>query len=203
MAHSLSSEVPSPAAVSDLGLFSYEILGLVGRNGASPHDLLRLAKEGRMLAWAGESQYYTEPKRLAKLGYLAARKEPGKTRQRTVYTLTDKGLEALREWAQTPVTFTPLKSEPLLRLLICDLVGEPVTRAGVATLREDIADLQSRLEEAERSARQLPHREKYLLLVTGFMRRYLELHLALIDQVEKELESEPDLTSDRSATGAR
>ena len=60
-----------------------------------------------MLAWAGESQYYTEPKRLAKLGYLDARKEPGKTRERTVYTLTDDGLEALREYARTAVGFTP------------------------------------------------------------------------------------------------
>jgi DNA-binding PadR family transcriptional regulator len=190
-------------ASADLTLFSYEILGLVGREGAGPHDLLLLAKRGRFFNWAGESQYYTEPKRLAKLGYLAARKEPGKTRQRTFYTLTDTGLEALREWAQTPVTFTPLKSEPLLRLLICDLVGEPVTRASVATLREDIADLQSRLEEAECSAHQLPHREKYLLLVSGFIRRYLELHLGLIDQVETELEGEPDTMPARSAASGR
>ena len=70
----------------DLSLFSYEILALVGRRGAGAHDLLRLAKRGRMLAWAGESQYYTEPKRLARLGYLDARKEPGKTRERTIYT---------------------------------------------------------------------------------------------------------------------
>jgi DNA-binding PadR family transcriptional regulator len=54
-----------------------------------------------MLDWAGESQYYVEPKRLAKLGYLEARKEPGKTRERTVYSLTDKGLQALRDYAQT------------------------------------------------------------------------------------------------------
>ena len=53
-----------------------------------------MVKRGRMLAWAGESQYYVEPKRLAKLGYLEARKEPGKTRERTVYTLTDKGRDA-------------------------------------------------------------------------------------------------------------
>src|SRR5499426_1917406 len=111
-----------------LTLFSYEILGLVGRSGAGAHDLLRLARRGRMLDWAGESQYYVEPKRLATLGYLEARKEPGKTSQRTVYTLTEKGLEALREYARRPVTFTPLKSDPLLRLLICDLVGEDVTR---------------------------------------------------------------------------
>src|SRR5215475_3744953 len=108
----------------ELTLFSYEILGLVGRGGAGAHDLLRLARRGRMLDWAGESQYYVEPKRLAKLGYLDARREPGKTRERTVYTLTEKGLDALREHAETPVRFTPLKSDPLLRLLICDLVGE-------------------------------------------------------------------------------
>ena len=79
----------------ELSLFSYEILGLVGRGGAGAHDLLRMAQRGRMLDWAGESQYYVEPKRLAKLGYLEARREPGKTRERTVYTLTEKGLEAL------------------------------------------------------------------------------------------------------------
>ena len=95
-------------AAAELSLFSYEILGLVGREGAGPHDLLRLARRDRMFAWAGESQYYTEPKRLAKLGYLAARKEPGKTRERTVYTLTDKGRRALSEHAQTPVSIASL-----------------------------------------------------------------------------------------------
>jgi DNA-binding PadR family transcriptional regulator len=172
---------------TELSLFSYEILGLVGREGAGPHDLLRMAKRGRMLAWAGESQYYTEPKRLAKLGYLSASKAPGKTRERTVYTLTDKGLDALRRYARTPVAFTPLKSELLLRLLLCDLVGEDVTRDSITTLRDDIADIQLRLDDTERSARQLPHREKYLLLVTGFLRQLLELHLDLIDEVEQEL----------------
>jgi PadR family transcriptional regulator AphA len=171
----------------DLSLFSYEILGLVGRDGAGAHDLLRLARRGRVLDWAGESQYYVEPKRLARLGYLEARKAPGRTRERTVYTLTDKGLEALRAYARTPVRFTPLKSEPLLRLLIADLVGEAPTRASIATLRDDIADLSARLDESEASAHELPHRTKYLLLVVGFLRRLLELHLEWVDEVEREL----------------
>ena len=171
----------------ELSLFSYEVLGLVGREGVGAHDLLRLAQRGRILDWAGESQYYVEPKRLAKLGYLTARKEPGKTRERTVYTLTDKGLEALRRYARTPVRFTPLKSEPLLRMLIADLVGDEVTRESIATLREDIADLQARLDESEASAEELPHRRKYLLIVNGFLRRLLELHLDYVDEVEREL----------------
>ena len=186
-------------ATTELGLFSIEILGLVGREGAGPHDLLRLAQRGRMLAWAGESQYYTEPKRLAKLGYLSARKEPGKTRERTVYALTDKGLDALREYARTPVSFVPLKSDALLRLLICDLVGEEVTRESIATLRDEIADLAERLEESDRAARGLPHREKYLRLVTEFLRRFLELHEELVDDVERELAAEAQAGSRQPA----
>ena len=172
---------------NELGLFSYEILGLVGRQGAGAHDLLRMARRGRILDWAGESQYYVEPKRLAKLGYLDARTEPGKTRERTVYTISERGMEALREYARRPVRFTPVKSDALLRLLIADLVGEPVTRASIATLREDIADLEVRLGESEAAAEDLPHRSKYLLLVTSHLRRLLELQLAFVDDVEREL----------------
>jgi DNA-binding PadR family transcriptional regulator len=174
-------------AVDELSLFSYEILGLVGRYGAGAHDLRQMARHGRILDWAGESQYYTEPKRLARLGYLEARKAPGKTRERTVYTLSDKGLEALCEYARTPVRFQPVKSDLLLRLLICDLVGEAPTRESVATLREDITDLSALLDESEERAETLPHRRKYLLLVIGFLRRLLDLHLELVAEVERDL----------------
>ncbi len=174
-------------ANSELSLFSYEIMGLIGSGGAGPHDLLRMARRGRILDWAGESQYYVEPKRLARLGYLEARKEPGRTRPRTIYTLTEKGLEALREYARTPVTITPLKSEALLRLLIADLVGAEVTRESVATLREDIADLRTRLDESAASAEGLPHRREGLLLANDFLRRFVDLHEELIDEVDRRL----------------
>src|SRR3954451_15586366 len=95
----------------ELSLFSYEILGLVGRGGVGAHDLLRMARRGRILDWAGESQYYVEPKRLARRGAPAARKEPGKTRERTVYSLTAKGLDALVDYAATPVAVSPVNSD--------------------------------------------------------------------------------------------
>ena len=93
--------------------------------------------------------------------------------------------EKLREWARTPVTLTPVKSEVLLRLLIADLVGEDVTRTSIATLRDDLADLVGRLEASEAAARELPHREKYLLLVNGFLRGLIDLHSELVDDVER------------------
>ena len=171
----------------ELTLFSYLVLGLVGRGGASPYELQRMARQGRIYDFAGESQYYVEPKRLARLGYLEATKEPGKTRERTVYTLTGKGLDALREYAETPVHFTAVKSELLVRLLIADLVGEEATRHGVTALRADIADLLDRLHQSEVRAEMLPHRRKYLLLATDFLRRLLGLHLEFVDEVEREL----------------
>jgi len=175
-----------------LTLFSYEILGLVGESGAGAHDLLRMAKDGRILDWAGESQYYVEPKRLARLGYLDTRKEPGRTRERTVYSLTDQGRQALLEYARTPVTVTPLKSDPLLRLLICDLVGEAATRESLATLDNDIADLRARLADAERRVSDLPHRQKYLRLVIDFLNGFLDLHAQLVTDVQRELASDSE-----------
>ena len=195
MAHSLVNP--------ELSLFSYEILGLVGRGGAGPHDLLRMAQRGRILAWAGESRYYTEPKRLAKLGYLTARMEPGKTRERTVYTLTEKGRQALATYARAPVTVTPVKSDALLRLLICDLVGEEVTRESLATLRDDVADLYERLDESEETARQLPHRQEYLLLAVDFLRSLLDLHLDLVEKVEREFRGRKRVAGDGSRPAAR
>ena len=172
----------------ELNLFSYEILGLIGREGAGPHDLRRMVDRGRIFDWAGESRYYVEPKRLAKLGYLEARKEPGKTRERTVYSLNEKGLGALREFAATPARFTPLKSEPLVRLLVADLVGEGPTRESVVALRDELEEIERRVDEAEASAAMLPHRRKYLEITIGFLRDYLRLHRELIERVERELE---------------
>jgi DNA-binding PadR family transcriptional regulator len=129
-----------------------------------------------------------------------ARKEPGRTRERTVYELTAKGLAALREYAQTSVTFTPLKSDPLLRLLICDLVGEDVTRESIATRRKDLADIGSRLDGVEKRAHDFPHREKYLLIVSRFLRGLVDLHEDLVEDVERELTGRSAPSSARPAT---
>jgi PadR family transcriptional regulator, regulatory protein AphA len=175
----------------DLTLFSYEMLALVGRGGAGAHDLLRIAQRSRFLAWAGESQYYVEPKRLARLGYLEARKEPGKTRERTVYTLTEKGLGALREWVRTPVGFTPFKSDALIRLLATDLVGEEAVREGFAALRQDLQDMRARVQETAERAKALPHRERYLNLGLHFVEGLIGLYEELAERVEQDFTASP------------
>jgi hypothetical protein len=55
---------------------------------------------------------------------------------------------------------------------------------------DDVADLQARRDGAEQAAHELPHREKYLLLTTGLVRRYLEFDVDLIDALEREVAPE-------------
>jgi hypothetical protein len=62
----------------------------------------------------------------------------------------------------------------------------------MGTLRDDIADIQARLDDGERTAAQLRHREKYLKLTICFMRQLLDLYLDLIDEVERELAPTPE-----------
>ena len=85
--------------------------------------------------------------------------------------------------------FPRLEHEPQVRVLIADLVGEGPVRESIGTLREDIADLTARLDEAEAAAERLPHRRKYLLATHRLSRRLLEVHLEWLDEIERELES--------------
>ena len=172
---------------SELTPFAYEVLALVGRGGASAHDLKRMARKGRIYAWAGESQYYTEPKRLAALGYLDARTEPGKTRPRTVYTINRKGRDALRKWARSPARFPSLRHEGLVRLLAADLVGNDAVREGLSALRGDIDEIEHDLEQGAADAEALPHRRTYLLLGNQLARRWLDLNREWLDEVERAL----------------
>lgn len=163
------------------------LLTLVGQGGATPHELARIARQGRIYADFAESQWYAEPKRLARLGYLAARKEPGRTRERTRYTLTAKGRRALVAWMDEPVRFSRIQLEPAWRVLAADIVGEEAALRGVAGLREEIADLHARLDVAEAAAATLPHREKYLMLNHRLARSIVDAHAEWLDAVEDEL----------------
>ena len=57
----------------------------------------------------------------------------------------------------------------------------------LVVLRAELDELRARLDESVATAEALPHRERYLLIVIGFLRRYLGLYDDLVDEVEREL----------------
>ncbi|MBV9413633.1 MAG: PadR family transcriptional regulator, partial [Solirubrobacterales bacterium] len=112
-------------SITSLTPLSYVVLALVGDGGAGAHDLVLAMRQGGPVYWGGApSGLYSEPKRLARLGYLTAHPEPGRTHPRTVYSLTDTGRDALRARLAQPSRFPRVKNEAHLRLLAGDLLGD-------------------------------------------------------------------------------
>jgi DNA-binding PadR family transcriptional regulator len=172
---------------NDLTPFSYAVLALVGKGGAGPHDIARMMREGQVIWAAARSQYYAEPKRLERLGYLESRKLPGQTTERTHYTLTRRGTGALRGWLAEPARFTRIQSEPVVKLLAADFVDDAVVLESLAALRGQIAEMAAQVAQAEARRGDFPHRERYLALNHAFARAILEAHEAWLDQVERVL----------------
>lgn len=149
-----------------------------------------MARQGRIYSDFAESQWYAEPKRLARLGYLASRQEPGRTRPRTHYRLTAKGRRAVRDWVREPVRFSRIQMEPAWRLLAADIVGAEAVLEGLRPLRSEIADLLARLDVAEAAAQALPGRAEHLLLNHALARRIVIAHAEWLDEVEQAIGSQ-------------
>jgi DNA-binding PadR family transcriptional regulator len=172
--------------------FSYVILALVGRNGAGPHDIVRMMREGAVFWTTSESHFYAEPKRLEKLGYLTARKQPGRTRERTHYELTARGREALTAWLAEPAAMPRVQNEATVKLLAADFSDDATVLASLTELRERIDAGYQHLSDMERRAGEIPHRTRYLRLLDNLARRTLDTQREWLDDVERELTTPPD-----------
>jgi DNA-binding PadR family transcriptional regulator len=82
--------------------------------------------------------------------------EPGQTRARTHYSLTEQGLDALCEWAAQPVRFPRVLHEGVVRLLAADLVGEEPVRESISALREELVELEGSWTRRTRPRRRCP-----------------------------------------------
>jgi PadR family transcriptional regulator, regulatory protein AphA len=82
---------------------SYIVLGLLEQLGPStPYDLKRVSQASTVNFWnVPHTQLYTECARLAKEGLLDEQREQT-GRRRRVYTLTERGRQALEQWRSEP-----------------------------------------------------------------------------------------------------
>jgi PadR family transcriptional regulator AphA len=97
---------------------SYIVLGLLELAGeATPYELKQTVAASVGNFWSvPHAQFYTEPERLARGGYVSERRESGGRRKRH-YKLTKRGRAALEQWRATPTEeFTELRDPGLLKL---------------------------------------------------------------------------------------
>lgn len=170
--------------MSSLTPFSYVVLSLVGRRGATAGELAVMRDRGRMYWQASRSQWFAEPKRLAAAGLLTAEEEPGITGPRVRYRLTDAALEALAEWQRRPLDLPRIQHEGVVRVLASDLAGtDEGLRAALAHLRAELAAERANIAAAEEVAEGLPERRDRLLAQHRMVRRIL----AAIDDWAREV----------------
>src|SRR3712207_6045283 len=104
---------------------AYAMLALIGEGGAGAAELADMIRQGSpIFLSAARSQVYAEAARLERLGYVTARTEPGRTKPRTVYSLTKRGRAALVEWLSQPAPVPKVQNEASLRLLAGDLIDD-------------------------------------------------------------------------------
>jgi DNA-binding PadR family transcriptional regulator len=173
--------------MAKLAPFSYVVLTLVGRGGATAPELADMMKRGRMYWTAPRSQWYAEPKRLAELGYLKGKREPGETTDRTRYTVTKAGRDAIEAWVRTPAPLPAIKNEMVVRVLAADLLKDP---AGVleglrSGTRDELAAARATVEENLQRADGLGERSERLRLQHELTRTILDAYETYVDAIDR------------------
>ncbi|GAA5167532.1 MULTISPECIES: PadR family transcriptional regulator [Amycolatopsis] len=116
-----------------LSTTSYVVLGMIALRGPStPYDLKRAVGRSVGYFWSfPHAQLYSEPKRLEEAGLLDLHEEQH-GRRRKLYTITDSGRAALRDWLREPVhAHFELRDVAEIKLFFNEL-AEPVDVARLA-----------------------------------------------------------------------
>lgn len=158
-----------------LTLTSYALLALLDQLGeASSYDIKQAMDMTIENFWpVPHTTAYEEPARLAKAGYLAVSQEPG-GRRRKVYSLTEDGREALREWASEPSAAPPQLRDELVLKIFAGADPQPLVQARIEWHRAKVAELQGYLREV-REAEGWDSSERTLIAGIAYHRKQLEL----------------------------
>ena len=108
----------------------------------SPYELAGQRVRYFRFVWPrAESAIYREVKKLAVDGLAEATVERTGLRKRTVYSITDAGLDALRAWLDTPVSPFALEFEGLMRLFAAPIGTTGQIQHALAQVRADADEM--------------------------------------------------------------
>src|SRR5579859_2278316 len=102
------------------------LLGMLCLGKRTGYEIKQLVDKSTRFFWAASyGQIYPEFKRLEDQGLVSGRQEPSGARARTVYELTDDGIEALKAWLHSDAEqLYELRDEGMLKLFFSDVAPE-------------------------------------------------------------------------------
>jgi len=124
--------MPSPPTST-----SFAILGLLGLQSWTAYELVAQMQRNMAFWWPRSAAHlYAELKRIVERGHATAEQEEGRRRQRTRYTITAEGREALEAWLRTEPAPPIVEIEAVLRMFFADQgTAEDLRNALEATVR--------------------------------------------------------------------
>ncbi|MDP6666260.1 MAG: PadR family transcriptional regulator [Dehalococcoidia bacterium] len=129
----------------------YLILGLLSLGEMSGYELKQQADMSVALFYASpaRSQIYTELRRLSELGYATEREVEQTDRpDKRLYSITESGEAALRDWLEnTPTSADVIKSHLLLKVFFGSRMDRSMLIDEVRRYRDDSLSFRARLEE--------------------------------------------------------
>jgi PadR family transcriptional regulator AphA len=115
---------------------SFSILGLLAVQPWSTYELTRQMDRSLGRIWPrAQSKLYEEPKKLVHHGLAEARSDRVGLRQRTVYTITPAGRQALAAWLASPGAGPVLEFEQLLKVWFSEHGTRADALASIAAAR--------------------------------------------------------------------
>lgn len=154
---------------------SYALLALLKEFGPSTSYEIKGALESSIQNFwpVPHTTAYEEPARLAAAGYLAAKQEEG-GRRRRVYSLTEKGREALTAWANEPAAASPQLRDELMLKVFAGADPAPLLQPRIAHHRAKLEELRGYLE-AVRQVDGFEASEKTLVAGVAYEEKMLEM----------------------------
>src|SRR5829696_1861490 len=121
---------------------SYAVLAQVAVRPWSTYELAQQRVRYFRYVWPrAESAIYREVKRLSSMGLLDGKKEHVGKRARTVYSITEHGREALRDWLATPVSPFAMDFEAMIRVFVAPLGTKQQIVTALHQVRDDAREM--------------------------------------------------------------
>jgi len=175
----------------------FAILGFLTLGPMSGYDIKKLIEVSVANFWSESfGQLYPALRWLTQAGLIEKNEAPSKGgRPRHVYSINDRGREALASWQQEPTEPPPLRIELLLKLFFGAHADRTTNRAQILAYREQMVrdrehyrSISERLDHERAQAADLP----YWHLTLRFGEHDRTAHIAWCDEALAALEELPD-----------
>lgn len=181
---------------------SHVLLGYLALRPTSAYELTKqMSGSGAALVWPRtRSRIYDEPKNLVAHGLATSESEVHNGRNRTIYSITPAGRDALVEWLSTAGSGPSTEDEAMLKVFYANFADRNALVEQLAVIRDD---LELRYEGAAASLGQLcrgehihPEREHLTNLLIRHFIDSLDARLHWLEATEAIVDDWPDTRID-------